>query len=278
MESKKVWFITGCDSGMGHTAAKILLEKGDRVVVTALHKKNIFTLLDAYPENARGYELDVKNTLQIKKVVEQAVTDYGSIDVLFNNAGYGIMGAAEETTEEDYRNMFDVNLFGLIEVTKAVLPHMRKKRAGYIFNTSSLGGYSASPGVALYAASKFAVEGFSDALSQEVEALGIKVAVLEPGSFRTKFAGTSLQRIPSLIKDYEKTAVGNTTNRLNSRDGCQPNDPAKLAEILYVLSRKNRFPFRLQFGEDAISRVRTRLEVTQNDLNEWESVGRSCSF
>lgn len=278
MDTKKTWFITGCDTGMGHTAAQVLLEKGDIVVVTARNIDNIASLLAMYPDSSYGFQLDVTDGAQVRQTVASAVSQLGHIDVLFNNAGYGVIGAAEETSEQEYRRMFEVNFFGLVAVTQALLPHMRERRSGHIFNTSSLGGYAASPGFSFYAASKFAVEGFSDSLAQELAAFNIRVVILEPGSFRTQFAGQSLQRVGMRIADYETSAMASTLERMQQRDGKQPNDPAKLAEILYSLSRTDSLPLRLPLGQDAVARVQAKVEQTRTDLEQWKPVSLSCGF
>lgn len=275
---KKTWFITGCDSGMGQAVSEVLLSKGDNVIVTALNLKNIQYLLNKYPENSIGYELNVTDNSQINYVVDEAFKKFKKIDVLFNNAGYGVMGAAEESLEEEYRPMFDVNFFGLASVTKKIISHMRLNRSGVVFNTSSLGGYAASPGFAFYAASKFAVEGFTDALAQEVKNFNIKVMLIEAGSFRTKFASSSLKLPSSPIRDYETTSVATTLSRMKCRDGNQPNDPKKLGEALYFLSRCEELPLRIPFGEDALNRVTSKANESLLDFKKWESLSLSVGF
>ena len=276
--SRKTWFITGCDSGMGYAVAQTVLERGDIVVLTARDTRNIDPLLRAHPETAHGYTLDVTDTVRIGEFVNTALKVTGGIDVLFNNAGFGLLGAAEESSADEYRPMFEVNFFGLAEVTKALLPHMRQRGSGHIFNTSSLGGYAASAGFAFYAASKFAVEGFSDALAQEVAAFGIKVVILEPGSFRTRFAGASLKKPAHRIDAYHETAVRTTRERMAQRDGAQPNDPMRLGVVLYRLSRMNDLPLRLPLGEDAVARVSTKVASTAAELEAWKKIALSVGF
>lgn len=275
---KKTWFITGCDSGMGYAVAEVVLERGDQVVVTALNLDNVKEILAKFPDTTIGFQLNVTNPVQVNEVVNNAIKHFGKIDVLFNNAGYGIIGAAEESTEQEYRPMFEVNFFGLASVTKAIVPHMRKNKSGVIFNTSSLGGYAASPGFAFYAASKFAVEGFTDALAQELKAFGINVLLIEAGSFRTKFAGTSLKKQLNPILEYEDTVVGTTFARMRSRDGTQPNDPEKLGEVLFELSRKDEFPLRLPLGEDALKRVTEKAKSSLKEFETWKDVALSVGF
>lgn len=277
-EPGKVWFITGCDSGMGYAVAQVVLEYGDTVILTARDEANIKPLIDAFPGTAHGFQLDVTDTQRIGEVVEAALSRAGAIDVLLNNAGFGILGAAEETSASEYRPMFEVNFFGLAEVTKAILPHMRGRGCGHIFNTSSLGGYAASPGFAFYAASKFAVEGFSDALAQEVAPFGIKVTILEPGSFRTLFAGASLRKPAHQIPAYAGTAVSTTQERMAQRDGAQPNDPKKLGKVLVRLSRLDAVPLRLPLGEDALARVRSKIAAGTAEFDAWEAIALSVAF
>lgn len=278
MTKKKTWFITGCDSGMGHAFAETILEKGDVVVVTARHLPNVAGLISRFSATAHGFELDVTDTAAIRDVVRQAEEATGGIDVLVNNAGYGVLGAAEEISAEEYRPMFDVNFFGLAEVTRAVLPYMRARRKGHIFNTSSSGGYAASPGFAFYAASKFAVEGFSEALAQELDAFGIHVTILEPGSTRTQFAGSSLQKPRTAIADYTDTAVTLTVNRMVARDGTQPGDPKLIAEALIKLADEKEPPLRIPFGEDAVNRLENKVATVAAEFRKWKPLSLSVAF
>jgi NAD(P)-dependent dehydrogenase (short-subunit alcohol dehydrogenase family) len=278
MNIKKTWFITGCDSGMGHAVAKEVLSRGDAVILTARDVAHVQPLVAAYPDRTFAYQLDVTDHERITDVVAQAEKASGGIDVLLNNAGYGVLGPAEETLPHDYRPMFEVNFFGLVEVTRAVLPYMRTRGAGHIFNTSSLGGYAASAGFAFYAASKFAVEGFSDALKQEVASLGIEVMVLEPGSFRTLFAGASLRLTTHNIAAYAGTSIDTTRRRIEERNGNQPNDPVRLAQVLFRLARSRRLPLRLPLGADAVIRVRSRIAETITELDHWEPLAHTVAF
>lgn len=278
MQNKKTWFITGCDSGMGYAVANEVLSRGDAVVLTALDVANVQPLVASYPDHTFVYQLDVTDLEGIAGVVSHAEKASGGINVLLNNAGYGVLGAAEETSPQEYRPLFDVNFFGLVEVTKAVLPYMRERGAGHVFNTSSLGGYAASAGFAFYAASKFAVEGYSDALKQEVASLGIEVMVLEPGSFRTLFAGASMRRTASQIDAYAGTPINITRQRMEERNGQQPNDPVRLAQVLFRLARFRHLPLRLPLGGDAVTRVRSRIAETIAELDHWEPLAHTVAF
>lgn len=278
MSDKKTWFITGCDTGMGHAIAEVVLEGGHTVVVTARDTANVADLQKRFPKTALVHQLDVTNPAQIQQVVAAAEAATGGIDVLLNNAGYGVLGAAEETSPDEYRPMFEVNFFGMAEVTRAVLPHMRQRRRGHIFATSSAGGYAASPGFAFYAASKFALEGFCDALAQEVAALGIKVTIVEPGSTRTNFAGSSMKKPKLQIDDYKDTAVSLTTSRMAARDGTQPGDPRKLAAALIKLTHEAKPPLRIPLGDDSIDRVLGKAKGQLAEFEQWDALCRSIAF
>ena len=275
---RKSWFITGCDSGMGYALAETLLAHGEKVVVTARRKANIVKLLTQYPVTAFGHALDVTQTSNIAQVVAEAEMQTGGIDVLVNNAGYGVLGAAEETSADEYRAMFDVNFFGLAEVTRAVLPFMRSRRNGHIFNTSSYGGYAASPGWTMYASSKFAVEGYSEGLSQEVAPLGIRVTILEPGSFRTNFAGASLLQTALQIGDYSNTPVASRRISVGASDGAQPNDPKRLALVLLRVASMPDAPLRLPLGADAIDRLRKKVVSVSAEFERWSPVAISVAY
>lgn len=275
----KSWFITGCDSGMGYAMAQALLAHGEKVVVTARRAASIADLLEKYPTTAFGHALDVTQTSRIAEVVAQAEAQTGGIDVLVNNAGYGVFGAAEETSVAEYRAMFEVNFFGLVEVTRAMLPHMRRRRRGHIFNTSSFGGYAATPGFSMYASSKFAVEGYSEGLAQEIASLGIRVTILEPGSFHTNFARGSLVQTALRIEDYEQTPVGPRRIKISAAGASrQPNDPNRLAPVLLRLASMAEVPLRLPLGADSIERLRAKVVSTSAEFERWLPVTLSVGY
>ena len=275
---RKSWLITGCDSGMGYALAETLLAQHETVVVTARQEANIAPLLARYPATAFGHALDVMQTSRIAEVVTQAEAQTGGIDVLVNNAGYGVLGAAEETSAAEYRAMFEVNFFGLVEVTRAVLPHMRRRRAGHVFNTSSYGGYAASPGWSMYASSKFAVEGYSEGLAQEDAPLGIRVTILEPGAFRTNFAGDSLMQTALRIEDYAQTPVAARRTSVGASDGNQPNDPKRLALVLLRVASMADAPLRLPLGADAIDRMRKKVASASAEFERWAALSVSVGY
>ncbi|MCB1477237.1 MAG: SDR family NAD(P)-dependent oxidoreductase [Rhodobiaceae bacterium] len=276
-DSGRVWLVTGCDSGMGHHIAETALKNGDSVAATILAKGDTGPLSEKYGNRCRYYHLDVRDTAMVKEVVARAERDFGRIDVLMNNAGYGLHGALEETAEDEYRRLFDVNVFGLSEVTRAALPGMRARRAGRIINTASLAGFAGKMGLAFYCASKFAVAGLSEALAAEVGPLGIKVTVIEPGSFRTEFAGTSLAGARDIIDDYADTG-GIFRKGIVAKNGLQPNDPAKLGDVIWTLSNIENPPMHLPIGEDSLLELLGKLEATRKDAEQWRELSSSTYF
>ena len=202
-----VWFITGCSTGFGRELAKLVLERGWRAMATARNPQQIQDLVAGTDGRGLALKLDVTDSAQVIEAVKKAEATFGKIDVLVNNAGFGYMAAVEEGEDEEVRAMFETNFFGLVEMTKAVLPGMRRRRSGHILNISSIGGFVGFPGSGYYNATKFAVEGLSEALAKEVEPLGIKVVIVEPGPFRTDWAGRSLKQTRDAIDDYAETAA-----------------------------------------------------------------------
>jgi NAD(P)-dependent dehydrogenase (short-subunit alcohol dehydrogenase family) len=226
-----VWLITGCSTGFGREFVRAALAHGFRVVATARDPKKLDGLIGAHEGKAIALPLDVTNAAQIKHAVSEAERVFGRIDVLVNNAGYGYLAAVEEGEENDIRAMFETNFFGLASMIREVLPGMRARRQGQIVNISSVGGIIGFPGSGYYAATKFAVEGLSDSLAQEVEPLGIRVLAVEPGPFRTDWAGRSLKQSPNFISDYE-TSAGKRRRDTAGNSGTQPGDPAAAVEAV----------------------------------------------
>jgi NAD(P)-dependent dehydrogenase (short-subunit alcohol dehydrogenase family) len=226
-----VWFITGCSSGFGREFARAALARGFRVVATARDPRKLDDLVVGYHDRARSITLDVTNIEQIGRAVSEAEDAFGRIDVLVNNAGYGYLAAVEEGEDKDIRAVFETNFFGLAAMIRAVLPGMRTRRNGSIVNMASVGGFVGFPGSGYYAATKFAVEGLSQSLAREVEPLGIRVLLVEPGPFRTDWAGRSLKQSSNFIGDYEETA-GRRRRNISGYSGTQPGDPARAAEAV----------------------------------------------
>jgi short-subunit dehydrogenase len=274
----KTWFVTGCDSGMGFSIAETLLANGQKVVATALDLSKISTYMERYPKTAFCYPLNVTDTANIEKIVSLAEDATGGIDVLINNAGYGVLGAAEETSAQEYRDMFEVNFFGLVEVTRSVLARMRKRKKGEIFNISSYGGFAASPGWSMYASSKFAVEGFSEGLSKEVAPLGVRVTILEPGAFRTNFAGSSLKQTKLRIEDYQSTPVAQRRTTVLASNGNQPNDPSRIGLVLLHLVSLSKIPLRIPLGIDALERIQNKVAEMDREFKEISTVADMVTF
>jgi NAD(P)-dependent dehydrogenase (short-subunit alcohol dehydrogenase family) len=263
----RVWFITGTSSGFGRTLAEAALARGERVVATARDVSAVQDLAG----RALVARLDVTDPASIRAAVDTALAAYGRIDVLVNNAGHGLVGALEELTDEQTRKVLETNVFGVLAVTRAVLPHFRERRSGHIVQLSSVGGVVATPGHAIYATSKFALEGMSEALAGEVATLGIRVSIVEPGPFRTDFAGRSMV-FSEPIDDYRETAAKHIRARFAENSGQQPNDPARPADAIFKLVDSDDSPLRLPLGPEAVGAIRKKLEKQLADLAAWEKV------
>ncbi|GAA4192077.1 oxidoreductase [Gryllotalpicola kribbensis] len=270
------WFITGCSTGFGRALAEAVLHRGDNAVITARNADSITELAARHPGSALALPLDVTRHDQVVAAVAQADTRFGGIDVLVNNAGHGYRAAVEEGEDAAVRELFETNFFGLVDVTKQVLPGMRARRSGTIVNLSSIAGRTSPVGSGYYAASKFAVEGLSGSLRQELEPLGIRVVVVEPGGFRTDFAGRSLGQSAEPIADYASTA--GTRRKSAAEDGSQPGDPAKFAQAIIDVVASPEPPLRLLLGTDALARTRAELASQQAELAAWEHVTVSTDF
>lgn len=273
----KTWLITGCSSGIGRGIAKAALEKGEQVVVTARNPDSVKALTDAYPDTALAVALDVTKADSIAEALQQARARFGAIDVLVNNAGHGYRSALEEGEPDNVAELFQTNVFGPVELMKAVLPDMRAQKSGTIINISSIAAVRSGVGSGYYAASKAALELLSDALWQEVTSLGIRVMVVEPGAFRTNFYDGSLKGTQVKIGDYAETA-GKTRkeNIVNHND--QPGDPERAGKVIVDVLEQENLPMRLLLGNDAVNFVRKELEHRLNELNAWEQVSVGSDF
>ncbi|MGE4531605.1 MAG: oxidoreductase [Acidithiobacillus sp.] len=271
------WFITGCSSGLGRQLAVTALAAGFNVVVTARNPATLQDVAASYPEKALVASLDVTNEMMIKQVVQQAEQRFGSIDVLINNAGYGYRAAVEEGDSNQVANLFATNFFGAVSVIKAVLPGMRARHCGTIVNITSIGARLAMPGSAYYSATKFALEGLSDALRKEIDPLGIRVLIVEPGAFRTDFAGRSLVGSKTMISDYDET-VGPRRKTQDKTDGTQPGDPARAAKVLLNVIGETKLPLRLLLGTDAVQIVGKELAHQVQEIKTWESMSGQTDF
>jgi len=273
----RVWLISGCSRGLGRTLAEKVLARGDRLVATARDTQALAGLKQLAPRRAQLLALDVNREDQVRAVVGAAIAAFGRIDVLVNNAGYGLAGAVEEVSDAEARAQFDTNVFGALSLTRAVLPQMRAQGSGHILQISSAAGFVGTPGLGLYNASKFALEGFSEALAQEVAAFGIRVTIVEPGPFRTDWAGPSLLTPRHSIAAYADTAH-RTIATLNGYSGRQPGDPAKAAAAMIRLVEAAQAPLRLPLGEAALNRIRGKLKAMTQELAAWEAVSLDTSF
>ncbi|WP_011583209.1 MULTISPECIES: oxidoreductase [Chelativorans] len=273
----KTWLITGCSTGLGKSFAQAVLKAGDNAVITARNTQALDQLAAAYPRTALATTLDVTDKSAIARVVEQAEERFGAIDVLVNNAGYGYRGAVEEGDDQEVADLFATNFSGTVAMIKAVLPGMRARRSGTIVNLSSIAGRLAAPGSGYYSATKFAVEGMSDALRKELAPLGIRVIVVEPGAFRTDFAGRSLHQAKARIDDYASTA-GPRRKENDKMHGTQQGDPDKAARVLIDVVGQTNPPFRLLLGSDALKNARSELDAQRTELEAWRDVSTSTDF
>jgi NAD(P)-dependent dehydrogenase (short-subunit alcohol dehydrogenase family) len=272
---KPVWFITGCSTGFGRALAEQVLAHGYRTVVTARDPAKITEL--ATKPGAFGLQLDVTNQSEIDAAIKAAEEKFGRIDVLVNNAGIGYFAAVEESEEKEVRRMFEVNVFGLSRMIHAVLPGMRQRRHGVIVNLSSIGGLRSFPALGYYNATKFAVEGLSEALWQEVEPLGIKVMLVEPSGFRTDWAGRSANESKRQIADYAATA-GAWRKQVRAVSGKQPGDPSRAAYAIIKAVESRKPPHRLLLGNDAFNGAMAKLQDLSAEFSAWEAVSREADF
>lgn len=276
-DSAPVWFVTGCSTGLGRAIAQRVLHQGYRAVVTARDAKQIEDFVAAHPSTCLSLALDVTNTADLVGAVSQAEKRFGRIDVLVNNAGYGYLAAVEEGEDAEVRAMFETNFFALVALTKLVLPGMRVRGSGHIINISSVGGLIGSPSSGYYNATKFAVEGLSEALAKEVEPLGIRVTAIEPGPFRTDFSGRSLRQPRNPMPAYAATA-GARRAEITGNYGKQPGDPVRAADAIIQVVRSAKPPLNLVLGKNGLDRVRAKLNKLMSSIDEWEAVTVSADF
>jgi NAD(P)-dependent dehydrogenase (short-subunit alcohol dehydrogenase family) len=274
--SSKIWFITGTSSGFGQAIADAALQAGDVVIATARRPEVLDELAAAHPDRLYPVALDVTDTPGISAVVDDVIGRHGRIDVLVNNAGRALIGAVEETTDRELRDLMDVHFFGPAALTRAVLPHMRAQRSGAIVQITSMGGRMSFAGVSAYSATKFALEGFSEALAAEVAPFGIKVLIVEPGAFRTGLQGGAMQMSTDLQAYAD--VVGPVRASMREVDGNQPGDPAKAAAAIIAALEASSTPLRLPLGPDAADAITGRIESDRRDFLAWESVIRKTDF
>ncbi|MFT4101602.1 MAG: oxidoreductase [Burkholderiaceae bacterium] len=272
----KTWFITGASSGLGLALARHALSRGDNVAATARSIAKLDALAAEAPDRVLVHRLDVTVAGEAETALAAARERFGRVDVLVNNAGYGIVGALEETPDSELRAQMETNFFGAWAVTRAALPILRTQGAGAIVNISSLGGQLSFAGFSAYSASKFALEGMSEALAGEMAPFGVKVLIVEPGQMRTAFAGDAMRHMPTL--DAYAETVGQTRSFAHSMDGMQTGDPFKVGQAIEAALAADTTPLRLQVGEDAIDMVRAHAEQMLADLAAWDEVGRSIAI
>jgi len=275
--SQKTVFITGVSSGLGRAFAHELLNAGYKVVGTVRKPEAKIEFEASKPGQAFAYVLDVKDQAAIKRVIASVEGEIGPIDVLINNAGYGHEGILEESSMDELRDQFEVNVFGPVAVIQAVLPFMRKRRKGHIINITSMGGLMTMPGIAFYCGSKFALEGISSSLGKELKSFGIFVTALEPGQFRTDWAGRSMVRSPRSIQDYDGVFEPIRAARV-AKSGNQPGDPAKAGRALIALIESPAPPAHLLLGPDAFEFVNKELDGLRSEFAQWEALTRSTNF
>ena len=273
----RVWFITGTSKGFGYLLAEEALKRGERVIATARDVSKLSRLARQYPDRIHTLTLDVTNPNEIISIAQQGIAAFGHVDTLVNNAGYGVNGAIEEVSEDEFEPMFQTNIYGLIRVTRAFLPHFRQRRSGHIFNLSSIGGLIGSPGWGFYNATKFAVEGLSEALAEEMKPLGVHVTVVEPGPFRTDFLGRSSKLARRQLRDYATTA-GKAREYLKTQSGKQPGDPQKAVEAIITAANSPKPPLHLILGQVALTLFRHKLSDWHEEIAAWESVTTSADF
>jgi NAD(P)-dependent dehydrogenase (short-subunit alcohol dehydrogenase family) len=272
----RVWLITGASSGFGRALAEAVLAAGDAVVAAARRTEPLAELVARYPDRARAIALDVTDQQRAAAAVADVVLWYGRIDVLVNNAGRGMIGAVEETTDRELRDLMDLHLFGPAALTRAVLPHLRAQGSGAIVQLTSMGGRVSFAGVGAYSATKFALTGLTEALAEEVAPFGIKVMLVEPGAFRTGFAGGALAQTTPL--EAYADSVGAFRKALPESDGQQPGDPAKAAAAIIAALDAEQTPLHLPLGDDAYAVIRDRMQAAERDMATWEKVGRGVNF
>jgi len=277
MADPKTWLITGISSGLGRSLAEAVVKRGDRVVGTARSEEVAKAFSALAPKRATGLVLDVTDEKAVLRAVSHVESDIGPVDILVNNAGYGIVGGVEETSLEEARAQFETNVFGALAVMQAVLPFMRARRAGRIVNITSVSGLVGWASLGIYTGSKFALEGISETLALEVEPLGIKIIMIEPGGLRTDFATRSRRFAARVIDDYAPT-VGHNRGLLAAHAGHEPGDPARAAEAIVKVATAKEPPLRLLIGSDALLYADTKFRAQMNEIGKWEALSRSADY
>ncbi|MDN3588344.1 SDR family oxidoreductase [Pedobacter aquatilis] len=278
MENKKVWFVTGASKGLGLTLVKKLLNNGNRVAATSRTISDLEKAVGNH-ESFLPISMDLLNETNVEDAISQTITKFGQLDVLVNNAGYGMLGALEELSDREARANFDVNVFGSLNVIRKALPQMRKQGSGHIFNISSIGGFSGNfPGFGIYCATKFAVSGFTESLAAEVKSLGIKATVVEPGYFRTEFLTANSLAVPSNPIDAYKEVRDSQAAHQNDINNQQPGDPAKGCDVIIAAAESENAPLHLFLGPDAYAVAGAKIADVQKDMSDWKALATATNF
>ena len=275
--SNKVWFITGVSTGIGRHLAEQAALAGNIVIGTVRKEAQIEGINNLVSGKTFGYVLDVNDHPKVTEVVNEVANKFGKIDVLVNNAGYGLFGGIEEVSMQEARDQMETNFFGAVAVTQVALPIMREQQSGHIFQVSSIAGLTGTAGLGIYNASKHALEGFSEALYHELAPLNIKVTLVEPGPFRTLWAGASMKYADKNIEAYQAT-VGRTKGMLEARNGVQPGDPVKAALAIIQIAETQNPPLRLALGKIAIGAIQGKIALLTKDLTAWETLSAGADF
>lgn len=277
MTTPKNWFITGVSTGFGKELAEYCLRQGDNVAATFRKPEQAEEFTRRAGRQGCGFVVEVTDEAQVKQGVQAAIAHFGHLDVIVNNAGYGILGSIEEIGAAEVRRQFDVNVFGPLHVLRAVLPHLRARKSGHVLNISSIGGLKTFPGVGIYNASKFALEAIGESLAQQVKPLGIKVTNIEPSGFRTEWAANSATYVATGIEDYRAT-VGESMEGIRGNSGRQPGDPQRAARIMFELVRQENPPLHLPLGAAAVKGAREKFTGLLEELAAVAELGDSADF
>lgn len=274
---RRIWFITGISSGLGNALIRAVVQSGDFAIGTFRQQEQVDAFNQGHLDKAFAIKMDVTNSYEVRKGIETISNKFGKIDVLVNNAGFGFAGGIEEASMSEVHNVFEANFFGTLQVTQAVLPIMRQQKSGHIIQISSHGGFKAMAGFGVYNASKFALEGMSEALAGEVTPLGIRLTIVEPGPFRTKFAGEGFGIAQRKIEDYQLT-VGVFRERIKGADGKQEGDPHKAAQAIIQVVNAENPPLRLPLGKIALATISSKLAHVQKDLDDWSELAANAVY
>jgi len=278
MENKKVWFVTGASKGLGLTLVKKLLSIGHNVAATSRNLSDLSKAVGEY-ENFLPLAVNLISEESVESAISQTISKFGQLDIVVNNAGYGMLGALEELSDKEARENFDVNVFGSLNVIRKALPQMRKQQSGHIFNISSIGGFSGNfPGFGIYCATKFAVAGFTESLAAEAKSLGIKATIVEPGYFRTEFLTSGSLAVPKNPIDAYKEVRDSQAAHQNDINNQQPGDPAKGVDVIIAAAESENAPLHLFLGPDAYQVANAKIADVQKDMEDWKALATATNF